>query len=148
MRKVETCAEHPSNREDKFYFRAMARIREQLSHLIHRDASMLQYELILCHRHCLHQHHYVNVQDTARCHVGALLSTDAKSERLSDFAHPYNWNDILAIFRKLYPEREFMDDIPDLERDLSKVANERAEEMVKRLEGQSGPAFRSRLRML
>lgn len=76
--------------------------------------------------------YYVNVQDTARCHVGALLSTDVENERLFDFAYPYNWNDILAIYRKLYPEQKFMDDIPGLGRDLSKVSNERAEEMVRR----------------
>ena len=76
--------------------------------------------------------YYVNVEDTARCHVGALLSPDVESERLFDFAHPFNWNDILAIFRKLYPKQKFMDDIPNLGRDLSKVANERAEELVKR----------------
>lgn len=76
--------------------------------------------------------YYVNVQDTARVHVGALIYPDVDSERLIDFAHPFNWNDILAIFRKLYPTHQFIDDIPDLGRDLSKVANGRAEEIVKR----------------
>lgn len=76
--------------------------------------------------------YYVNVQDTARVHVGALIYADVKGERLIDFAYPFNWNDILAEFRKLYPDRKFMDDMPDLGRDLSKVANQRAEELVKR----------------
>ena len=74
----------------------------------------------------------VNVQDNARCHVAALLSSDVNNERLFTFAHPYNWNDILAILRKLYPEQKFMDDIPNLGRDLSKVSNGRAEELVRR----------------
>ncbi|KAL6250669.1 hypothetical protein RBB50_002972 [Rhinocladiella similis] len=76
--------------------------------------------------------YYVNVQDTARVHVGGLIYPDVNSERLIDFAHPFNWNDILAILRKLYPNHQFVDDIPDLGRDLSKVANGRAEEIVKR----------------
>jgi hypothetical protein len=33
----------------------------------------------------------------------------------------------------LYPSHKFIDDIPDLGKDLSHVANERAEEIVKRL---------------
>jgi nucleoside-diphosphate-sugar epimerase len=76
--------------------------------------------------------YYINVQDNARVHVAALLSPDVNGERLYTFAHPFNWNDILAIYRKVYPEHQFIDDIPNLGRDLSKVANGRAEELLKR----------------
>ena len=41
---------------------------------------------------------------------------------------------MLAVFRKLYPKHKFVDDYPDLGRDLSKVANGRAEELVKRFD--------------
>ena len=58
---------------------------------------------------------------------------DVKGKRLFSFAYPYTWNDILAIFRKLYPQKKFIDDIPDLGQDLSEVANDRAEELVKRM---------------
>jgi hypothetical protein len=58
-----------------------------------------------------------------------------QNERLFTFAYPYNWNDILAILRKLHPDRKFIDDIPDLGRDLSEVTNERAEELLKRWSG-------------
>lgn len=75
--------------------------------------------------------YYINVQDNARVHVGALIYPDVNSERLFTFAHPFNWNDILAVFRKLYPDRHFMEDMPELGRDLSKVANGRAEEILK-----------------
>jgi nucleoside-diphosphate-sugar epimerase len=81
--------------------------------------------------------YYINVQDNARVHVAALVSSDVNSERLFTFAHPYNWNDLLHIFRELFPDHKFVDDYPDLGRDLSKVANERAEELVKRF-GQPG----------
>ena len=68
-------------------------------------------------------------------HVAALIFPDVKGERLFSFAYPYTWNDILAIFRKLYPQKKFIDDIPDVGQDLSKVANGRAEELVKRIKG-------------
>jgi hypothetical protein len=78
--------------------------------------------------------YFINVQDNARVHVAALISPDVNNERLFTFAKPYNWNDILAIYRKHYPEHKFIDDLPDLGRDLSKVANGRAEELLKRFD--------------
>jgi nucleoside-diphosphate-sugar epimerase len=76
--------------------------------------------------------YYINVQDNARVHVAALIYDDVKGERLFAFAYPYTWNDILAVFRKLYPNKTFIEDIPDVGKDLSKIPNERAEELVKR----------------
>jgi nucleoside-diphosphate-sugar epimerase len=76
--------------------------------------------------------YYINVQDNARVHVAALIYHDVKSERLFTFAHPYTWNAILQVFRKLYPNKTFREDFDDTRRDLSKVANERAEELLKR----------------
>jgi hypothetical protein len=46
-----------------------------------------------------------------------------QNEQLFAFAAPYNWNDMLAAFRKLFPARKFIDVIPNLGRDLTKVAN-------------------------
>jgi len=79
--------------------------------------------------------YYINIEDNAWVHAAALLYPDVKGERLFTFAHPYNWNDILAVLRKAYPERKFIDDIPDLGQDLSTVTNERAEELLKRVAG-------------
>lgn len=64
--------------------------------------------------------------------MAALIFPNVQNEQLFAFAAPYNWNDMLAAFRKLFPARKFIDDIPNLGRDLSKVANQRAEELVKR----------------
>lgn len=77
--------------------------------------------------------YYVNVQDTARIHLAALTYPDVKNERLFAFAAPFNWNDVLASFRKTHPDHKVIDDLPNLGKDLSKVANERAEELLKRL---------------
>jgi nucleoside-diphosphate-sugar epimerase len=81
--------------------------------------------------------YYINIQDNARVHVAALIFKDVKNERLFSFAYPYTWNDILAVFRKLYPQRKFIDDLKNVGRDLSNVSNARAEELVKRF-GQPG----------
>lgn len=76
--------------------------------------------------------YYINVQDNARLHVGALIYPDVQNERLYAFAYPYTWNSILAVFRKLYPDHKFIEDIAGIGNDLSHVANERAEEIVRR----------------
>ena len=74
----------------------------------------------------------INVQDNARVCVAALIYGDVQGERLFIFSAPYNWNDILDIFRKHYPDHKFVENIPDIPRDLSKVGNERAQEHPKR----------------
>ena len=80
--------------------------------------------------------YFVNIIDNAAVHVAALLYSDVAGERLFTFAYPYNWNDIFAVFRKLFPhEAARWEDIPDLQRDLSSVTNDRAEELLTRLKG-------------
>ncbi|OAX81997.1 hypothetical protein ACJ72_03657 [Emergomyces africanus] len=81
--------------------------------------------------------YYVNVRDNALVHVAALIYADVRGERLFAFAQPYNWNDILAVMRKLYPDREFIDDLPDLGRDLSKVSSQGAEDLLRRISGRA-----------
>lgn len=67
----------------------------------------------------------VNVKDTARLHVAALLDPGVENERILAFAHPFNWNDILTALRKIYPDRKFPKDIENAPRDLSKLDNSR-----------------------
>ena len=79
----------------------------------------------------------VNVKDTARIHVSALIDADVENERILAFAYPYNWNDILACLRSLYPNRTFNEDIPDAPRDLSTLDNSRGAELL-RAHGREG----------
>ena len=79
----------------------------------------------------------VNVKDTARLHVAALVDPDVENERILAFAYPFDCNDILACLRRLYPDKEFPEDIEDQSRDLSKLDNSRGEELLKRF-GRSG----------
>ena len=74
----------------------------------------------------------VDVKDTARLHVAALIDPEVENERILAFACPFNCNDILACLRKLYPDKAFPNNIEDDSRDLSKVDNRRGEELLKR----------------
>ncbi|KAI4174556.1 MAG: hypothetical protein LQ348_006359 [Seirophora lacunosa] len=74
----------------------------------------------------------VDVRDTARLHVAALIDPEVENQRILAFAHPFNWNDILACLRKLDPSRALPDDVEGLGRDLCKLDNGPGEEMLKR----------------
>jgi hypothetical protein len=82
----------------------------------------------------------VDVRDTAKLHVAALtLPEDGNvGSRIFGFGYPYNWNDVLAILRKLYPNKTFIDDLPGIGRDLSHVPNEGAEGILKSMKGGKG----------
>ena len=79
----------------------------------------------------------VNVKDTARIHVSALIDADVENERILAYAYPFNWNDILASLRSLYPDKTFNEDIPNAPRDLSIVDNSRGAELL-RAHGREG----------
>lgn len=79
----------------------------------------------------------VNVKDTARLHVSALIDPDVENERILAFAEQYNWNDVLAKLRKLYPHRTFPEDMPNAPRDLSTLDNSRGAQLL-RAHGREG----------
>ena len=70
----------------------------------------------------------VDVKDTARLHVAALIDPEVENEHILAFAYPYNYNDILKCLLKLYPDKKFPNNIENDSRDLSKVDNRRGEE--------------------
>jgi hypothetical protein len=74
---------------------------------------------------------YVDVDDTARVHVAALLSKSVNNERIFAFARPYSWNQVLAIMRMIYPTRKFPGDIPGVKMSKLKVPTERGEQLLK-----------------
>ncbi|CAI6332443.1 unnamed protein product [Periconia digitata] len=80
---------------------------------------------------------FVDVEDSALLHVAAFTLPDVVSERLLAFAGRYSWNEILAIFRKEAPGREFADDVGEV-KDRGTVDNKRAEEILRRLGKQEG----------
>lgn len=43
-----------------------------------------------------------------------MLDPEVKNAKIPAWGHYFNWNDALAIMRRLYPEREFIDDLPGM----------------------------------
>ena len=75
--------------------------------------------------------YFVDVRDTARLHVIALIDPECNGERIFAFAAPFNPNDVLAILRKRFPSKSFLADA-ELGRDLSQIPNEDAEALLKK----------------
>ena len=74
----------------------------------------------------------VDVKDTARLHVAALIDPEVKEERILAFAHPYNWNAILACLREIYPEKKLPKDLENEPKDLSTLDNSRGAYLLKK----------------
>ncbi|KAH8588158.1 putative NAD dependent epimerase/dehydratase [Bisporella sp. PMI_857] len=55
---------------------------------------------------------HVDVKDVALLHVAAVLDPEVKNARLQAWAGYCDWNDVLAIIRKLCPHRKLPDDFP------------------------------------
>lgn len=73
---------------------------------------------------------FVNVQDTARLHVIAMVDPACNGERIFAFAAPFTFNDVLAAFRSQNPGKTFPDDKEGYGRDLSQIPNEEAEALL------------------
>jgi len=80
------------------------------------------------------------VDETVLLHIAALILPEIKNERIFAFGHPYDWNQILDIFKKMYPERKFLNSVPDAGKDVGKVPNERAAEILRQM---GRPGFES-----
>lgn len=84
--------------------------------------------------------YFVDVRDTARLHVAALINPSVKSERIFAFAEPYNWTAMFSILRKAYPDHadKIPGDIPNEPKDLSTVKTKARSEELLRAFGQDG----------
>jgi hypothetical protein len=74
----------------------------------------------------------------ALIHVAAVLDPDVMSQRIYAVAEHSNWNDILQIMRKNYPNRNFMEDLPDLGRFRGTVDNSLGLKLLRKWGNQSG----------
>lgn len=88
------------------------------------------------------------MQDTARLHVAALTRPDISNQRLFAFAHPFTTNDLLHTLRKLYPKRQFAEDILGLEEDKNRILPAgRAERILKEMGRPGWTSLEDSLRM-
>lgn len=69
-------------------------------------------------------------------HLGALTLPSVVGRRIIASAAPFNWDAVLAIFRKLYPSRTFVEDFQS-GKDLTKYDNAPGAEILKQL-GRAG----------
>lgn len=91
---------------------------------------------------------YIDTVDCALLHVGALIHSEVNNERLFAFAETYNWNQLLGIYRRLYPERTFRGDIQDTSVDKMTVPNQRAEEVLKWVKGSGWTSLEESLKVM
>ena len=78
----------------------------------------------------------VDVKDTARHHLAALIDSEVENERILAPVYSFDGNgdDTLACLRKLYSENGFPRDIENDWWDLGRLYNRRREELLKRFE--------------
>ena len=76
--------------------------------------------------------YFVDVRDTARLHVIGLIDPSCNGERIFAFAQPYNWGDVLAIFRQENPGKTFPEAPENEGRDLSQIPSEDAEALLRK----------------
>lgn len=81
---------------------------------------------------------YVDPEDTALLHIAALTEDDVKNERLMAFGEQFSYNQMLDVFRKVVPDRKFLDKVEEAPPDQGTVANERSVELLKRLGKKNG----------
>ncbi|KAF1959651.1 dihydroflavonol-4-reductase [Byssothecium circinans] len=82
-------------------------------------------------KHALSPQWFISTEDCALLHISALVHSEINHERVYGFAAPWDYNKVLAIYRKEYPERTFPEDIPGLVDDSCKPPREMAEEVLR-----------------
>lgn len=64
----------------------------------------------------------------------ALLHPDVKNERIFGFAGSFNWDDVYAVLRQMFPERDFPEPDPNAPRDTNKILPaDRAEGLLREM---------------
>ncbi|RAK99438.1 NAD(P)-binding protein [Aspergillus ibericus CBS 121593] len=82
----------------------------------------------------------VDIRDVGLLHVAGLTNPTVQNERLFAYGTPFFWSDVIAVFRKLFPGREFPDNFPDQDRKVNLLEVEpdkRSEELLREM-GKSG----------
>ncbi|KAK8026443.1 hypothetical protein PG991_003499 [Apiospora marii] len=71
---------------------------------------------------------HIDVKDAALLHVAATLDPACNGARLQAWGERCNMNDILAILRRMYPGRKYMDDFSNQTR--LEITTERSQQLV------------------
>ncbi|KAM0552662.1 hypothetical protein ACHAPJ_007759 [Fusarium lateritium] len=81
---------------------------------------------------------YADVKDVAMVHVAAVLDPEVKNARIQSWGRSTHWNEILAIFRKLRPDKEFVEDFPNPQHLRISVDQSDALGLLKKWSGKEG----------
>ncbi|KAH7406697.1 hypothetical protein DE146DRAFT_648147 [Phaeosphaeria sp. MPI-PUGE-AT-0046c] len=84
----------------------------------------------------------VDVEDIAKLHLAALAFPDVSGERLLGFAHRFNYNSFLRVFRELAPERTFPEDDPEQLQSSTVVDCQRSIELLQKFGGRGWVPFK------
>lgn len=71
-------------------------------------------------------------------HIAAALDPDVSNRRIHAWSTPFNWNDVLAIIRDLYPEKTIIEDLPNMGKFMGTVDDSLGLELMKRWGSQDG----------
>jgi hypothetical protein len=78
---------------------------------------------------------FISILDSALLHISALIHSDVDGERLFGYAERWNFNQLLANFRKNHPDKSFVEDVDGLGKDWAVPPTARAEEVLKWVKG-------------
>ncbi|KAF2033712.1 dihydroflavonol-4-reductase [Setomelanomma holmii] len=78
---------------------------------------------------------YISPLDDALLHVSALIHSNVDGERIFGYAERWNWNQILEILRKAYPEKTFPMDVEGQSDDRVVPPTKRSQEVLKWVKG-------------
>ncbi|KAL2133420.1 hypothetical protein VTI74DRAFT_2421 [Chaetomium olivicolor] len=67
------------------------------------------------------QYFFIDVQDTARLHVAALIHPDVRGERIFAYGKPFTWRGVQRVIQRLYPDKSFARDVKDAELNTSEI---------------------------
>lgn len=77
--------------------------------------------------------YFVSAEDVGRLHVAGAVLDSVRGQRIFGFAERFNWDTLLAIFRKLEPARAFPEPFQSGEDPNEIVPAPKAEDLLRRL---------------
>uniref|UniRef100_UPI003D264B92 ketoreductase n=1 Tax=Sporidiobolus salmonicolor TaxID=5005 RepID=UPI003D264B92 len=92
--------------------------------------------------------HYVSAFDIGLLHLGCLVLPQIERRRVYGTAAPFDWNMVLAVFRKLWPSKTFPADFPDQGQDLSVFDTRPSLEILKSLGREGWRSFEDSIKDL
>ncbi|KAH7144207.1 hypothetical protein B0J13DRAFT_635165 [Dactylonectria estremocensis] len=95
-------------------------------------ASLYNRQVIDFH-HMVPRQYFIDTQDTGRLHVAAGIFEHVQGQRIFGMAHPFSWDSILEILRKIEPEKTFPENFSGGEDPNEIEPRDKAEQLLREL---------------